>query len=72
MLIAANLAATVLRFLLLRAWVFPERRTDDLPARDTAPASATASTPVSSATATVPVPASASSDTADLDPRTAR
>lgn len=25
-LIAANLAATVLRFLLLRAWVFPERR----------------------------------------------
>ncbi|WP_405779010.1 glycosyltransferase [Streptomyces sp. NBC_00859] len=28
-LIAANLAATVLRFLLFRAWVFPERRTDD-------------------------------------------
>ncbi|MEV8020495.1 bifunctional glycosyltransferase family 2/GtrA family protein [Streptomyces sp. NPDC086554] len=27
-LIAANLAATVLRFLLLRAWVFPERRTN--------------------------------------------
>ncbi|MEV0115093.1 bifunctional glycosyltransferase family 2/GtrA family protein [Streptomyces sp. NPDC050844] len=27
-LIAANLAATVLRFLLLRAWVFPERRSD--------------------------------------------
>ncbi|MGW7026729.1 glycosyltransferase [Streptomyces xanthophaeus] len=26
-LITANLAATVLRFLLLRAWVFPERRT---------------------------------------------
>lgn len=26
-LIAANLAATVLRFLLLRAWVFPDRRT---------------------------------------------
>ncbi|MEV6793862.1 bifunctional glycosyltransferase family 2/GtrA family protein [Streptomyces sp. NPDC051320] len=28
-LIAANLAATVLRFLLFRAWVFPERRTDE-------------------------------------------
>ncbi len=26
MLIAANLAATVLRFLLFRAWVFPDRR----------------------------------------------
>jgi putative flippase GtrA len=30
-LIAANLAATVLRFLLFRAWVFPERRDDDRP-----------------------------------------
>lgn len=30
-LIAANLAATVLRFLLLRAWVFPERRSDTAP-----------------------------------------
>ncbi|GAA3123939.1 bifunctional glycosyltransferase family 2/GtrA family protein [Streptomyces rectiviolaceus] len=30
-LIAANLAATVLRFLLLRAWVFPERRSDAAP-----------------------------------------
>ncbi|MEU9118323.1 bifunctional glycosyltransferase family 2/GtrA family protein [Streptomyces sp. NPDC048506] len=32
-LIAANLAATVLRFLLFRAWVFPdrERRSDDAP-----------------------------------------
>jgi putative flippase GtrA len=28
-LVAANLAATVLRFLLLRAWVFPDRREDD-------------------------------------------
>lgn len=28
-LITANLAATVLRFLLLRAWVFPERRTTE-------------------------------------------
>ncbi|MFF9866632.1 glycosyltransferase [Streptomyces sp. NPDC013953] len=28
-LIAANLAATVLRFLLFRAWVFPDRRADD-------------------------------------------
>ncbi|OEJ39824.1 glycosyl transferase [Streptomyces agglomeratus] len=27
-LVAANLAATVLRFLLFRAWVFPDRRTD--------------------------------------------
>ncbi|MFD7436886.1 glycosyltransferase [Streptomyces sp. NPDC059861] len=30
-LIAANLAATVLRFLLLRAWVFPERREHGTP-----------------------------------------
>ncbi|MET9872541.1 GtrA family protein, partial [Streptomyces sp. NPDC006386] len=30
-LIAANLAATVLRFLLFRAWVFPDRREDDAP-----------------------------------------
>jgi putative flippase GtrA len=30
-LIAANLAATVLRFLLFRAWVFPDRREDDSP-----------------------------------------
>ncbi|MFH8489923.1 glycosyltransferase [Streptomyces longisporoflavus] len=33
-LIAANLAATVLRFLLLRAWVFPERRSDAMPPPD--------------------------------------
>ncbi|MFG2926905.1 glycosyltransferase [Streptomyces sp. NPDC048305] len=32
-LIAANLAATVLRFLLLRAWVFPDRRTGHQDAR---------------------------------------
>lgn len=32
-LIAANLAATVLRFLLFRAWVFPDRRTDHQDAR---------------------------------------
>ncbi|MEV4973414.1 bifunctional glycosyltransferase family 2/GtrA family protein [Streptomyces scopuliridis] len=78
-LIAANLAATVLRFLLLRAWVFPERRTDDLPARDTAPATvpAAATAPASTA-ATAPAsaaataPASAASDTPDLDSRTAR
>jgi putative flippase GtrA len=40
-LVAANLAATVLRFLLFRAWVFPDRREDDpAPAApyDTAPA----------------------------------
>ncbi|MEU5773305.1 bifunctional glycosyltransferase family 2/GtrA family protein [Streptomyces venezuelae] len=30
-LLAANLAATVLRFLLLRAWVFPDTRTDATP-----------------------------------------
>ncbi|CAM5264351.1 hypothetical protein SALBM311S_05920 [Streptomyces alboniger] len=30
-LIAANLAATVLRFLLFRAWVFSDRREDDSP-----------------------------------------
>ncbi|MFI6092477.1 glycosyltransferase [Streptomyces sp. NPDC051218] len=33
-LIAANLAATVLRFLLLRAWVFPERRSEAAPPPD--------------------------------------
>ncbi|CAM5628148.1 glycosyl transferase [Streptomyces purpurascens] len=38
-LIAANLAATVLRFLLFRAWVFPERRDGD-------PAVADSHTPV--------------------------
>ena len=32
-LIAANLAATVLRFLLFRAWVFPDRRMDHQDAR---------------------------------------
>lgn len=44
-LITANLTATVLRFLLLRAWVFPERRTTE---RDDveAPLSATAALPV--------------------------
>ncbi|WP_217229937.1 bifunctional glycosyltransferase family 2/GtrA family protein [Streptomyces anulatus] len=44
-LITANLAATVLRFLLLRAWVFPERRTTE---RDDveAPLPATAALPV--------------------------
>ncbi|WP_228922045.1 bifunctional glycosyltransferase family 2/GtrA family protein [Streptomyces sp. DH7] len=44
-LITANLAATVLRFLLLRAWVFPERRTTE---RDDveAPLAATAALPV--------------------------
>ncbi|WP_405658277.1 glycosyltransferase [Streptomyces sp. RK9] len=31
-LVVANLAATVLRFLLLRAWVFPDRRTEPTPA----------------------------------------
>ena len=40
-LIAANLAATVLRFLLFRAWVFPDRR-DDGPAAPAAPADAAA------------------------------
>ncbi|MEU8431427.1 bifunctional glycosyltransferase family 2/GtrA family protein [Streptomyces sp. NPDC029216] len=33
-LITANLAATVLRFLLFRAWVFPERRTAPVPTKD--------------------------------------
>ncbi|MFI2784053.1 glycosyltransferase [Streptomyces sp. ALB3] len=33
-LIAANLAATVLRFLLFRAWVFPDRRADHQDARE--------------------------------------
>ncbi|MEW2391197.1 bifunctional glycosyltransferase family 2/GtrA family protein [Streptomyces venezuelae] len=34
-LLAANLAATVLRFLLLRAWVFPDTRTDATPRTST-------------------------------------
>ncbi|MEU6677216.1 bifunctional glycosyltransferase family 2/GtrA family protein [Streptomyces sp. NPDC046925] len=34
-LVAANLAATVLRFLLLRAWVFPEHRADVTPPPET-------------------------------------
>ncbi|MGV9344542.1 glycosyltransferase [Streptomyces spiralis] len=38
-LIAANLAATVLRFLLFRAWVFPERR-DEQPIAQPYPATA--------------------------------
>ncbi|MFF4365175.1 glycosyltransferase [Streptomyces sp. NPDC001594] len=33
-LVTANLAATVLRFLLFRAWVFPERRTTPVPVKD--------------------------------------
>ncbi|MFF3397191.1 glycosyltransferase [Streptomyces sp. NPDC002659] len=37
-LIAANLAATMLRFLLFRAWVFPDRRDDDVTADRDAPA----------------------------------
>ncbi|MFD3572375.1 glycosyltransferase [Streptomyces sp. NPDC058644] len=38
-LIAANLAATVLRFLLLRAWVFPDSRSDAAPQPGDAPSS---------------------------------
>ncbi len=63
-LIAANLAATVLRFLLMRIWVFAERR-DPLPARPqsgphtcTPPVSTSISTPTSTS-----IP--------DPDPRTA-
>ncbi|MFD8149207.1 glycosyltransferase [Streptomyces sp. NPDC059720] len=37
-LVAANLAATVLRFLLFRAWVFPDRRPDAPPQPAAAPA----------------------------------
>ncbi len=36
-LIAANLAATVLRFLLFRVWVFPDRREDRVEAAVPAP-----------------------------------
>ncbi|MGW1885597.1 glycosyltransferase [Streptomyces sp. NPDC001970] len=43
-LIVANLAATVLRFLLFRAWVFPDRRTDAPPAA-AAPAAQPAAPP---------------------------
>ncbi|MFI6640312.1 glycosyltransferase [Streptomyces sp. NPDC050504] len=57
-LIAANLAATVLRFLLLRAWVFPDRRASAPAARLSAPA-ARSSAPAarSSAPAEPPAPA---------------
>jgi len=44
-LVAANLAATVLRFLLFRLWVFPERTTaPTAPAMSTAPTAPTAPT----------------------------
>jgi putative flippase GtrA len=46
-LIAANLAATVLRFLLFRAWVFPDR--DDEQPRSTVVAAGTWSSPTCSA-----------------------
>ncbi|WJV47683.1 bifunctional glycosyltransferase family 2/GtrA family protein [Streptomyces flavofungini] len=36
-LVVANLAATVLRFLLLRVWVFPDRRTEPTPSGGTRP-----------------------------------
>ncbi|MFJ1809075.1 MULTISPECIES: glycosyltransferase [unclassified Streptomyces] len=42
-LIAANLAATVLRFLLFRVWVFSDRREGDEPTTTRVPASADAS-----------------------------
>ena len=42
-LVASNLAATAVRFVLLRAWVFPEQRDEscpDLPSRDAEPENA--------------------------------
>ncbi|MER6995248.1 glycosyltransferase [Streptomyces sp. NPDC000410] len=55
-LVAANLAATVLRFLLFRAWVFPDRREDPpTPAAPTAPAATTpTATDTTSPTSTTP------------------
>lgn len=44
-LIAANLAATVLRFLLFRAWVFPDRRDESAPEASTVVASHTPAGP---------------------------
>ncbi|WP_255949633.1 bifunctional glycosyltransferase family 2/GtrA family protein [Streptomyces odontomachi] len=64
-LIAANLAATVLRFLLLRAWVFAERR-DPLPAPTSAGVpDAPHADPARSSALPSPLPS-------DPDPRTAR
>ncbi|MFJ4712800.1 glycosyltransferase [Streptomyces sp. NPDC088785] len=54
-LLTANLAATVLRFLLFRAWVFPAAPT--VPAAPTAPtAPATRAAPTAPATPTAPTP----------------
>ncbi|WP_109004795.1 bifunctional glycosyltransferase family 2/GtrA family protein [Streptomyces rishiriensis] len=60
-LVAANLAATVLRFLLFRVWVFSDRRDGEDPATTTAaPASATApASAAAPASATAPASAAA-------------
>jgi putative flippase GtrA len=65
-LIAANLAATVVRFLLLRAWVFPDRRATLADRRTPGPVAA--ETALDTAAETVPDTAS---DTAS-DPRNVR
>ncbi|MDL2080793.1 bifunctional glycosyltransferase family 2/GtrA family protein [Streptomyces sp. GXMU-J15] len=54
-LIAANLAATVLRFLLFRVWVFPDRR-EDPAVTATASTASTASTATTATTATTTAP----------------
>ena len=50
--IAANLAATVLRFLLFRAWVFPDRRDGSAPVASTVVASHHPASPASPTYAT--------------------
>ncbi|MEU0578000.1 bifunctional glycosyltransferase family 2/GtrA family protein [Streptomyces griseoincarnatus] len=69
-LVAANLAATVLRFLLFRAWVFPDRgqaRAGDTDARQTGVTSARTATGYG-ATAPAPGPPGASSATQAAPP----
>ncbi|MCX5266029.1 glycosyltransferase [Streptomyces sp. NBC_00199] len=67
-LVAANLAATVLRFLLFRVWVFSDRREGDDPATTTG---ATAPAPVPAETFAAPAgPSAATYPTANAGPTT--
>jgi len=74
-LVAANLAATVLRFLLFRVWVFPDRRDGEDPATTTGTA-APAGTPTTAPAAPAGTPAApagssaATYPTADAGPST--
>ncbi|MER6560775.1 bifunctional glycosyltransferase family 2/GtrA family protein [Streptomyces sp. NPDC001027] len=68
-LVAANLAATVLRFLLFRVWVFSDRRDAEDPATTTGTAAAPADDPAAPAGPTsVTHPSAATHPTADAGP----